>query len=116
MLSENLPIAPVPSKDQHETSSSTQEHSLGDVVESHPPLDSRLHADRVVRFDATAPLRTTSGVANERYDHQHQHHDADNDNYDGTAENAEDCASFLGQDRDESDHGDTSFIDERHAK
>ena len=116
MLPENPLFAPVPSKDQHETSPRTQEHSLGDVVESRSSLGPRLHLDRVVRFDATAPLRSTSGVlAHQRDDDEYQHHDLD-DYDDGSKETADDCASFLHQDRDEGNHGAGTPDHERLAK
>jgi hypothetical protein len=117
MFPENPPTAPVPCKDQHETPSRTQEHSLGDVVESHPPLDSRLHLDRVVRFDATAPLRSPTVPVAHQCDDEYQHDDVHVDDYDDeSAANADDCASFLGQDRDEGHHRTNPGVDERVAK
>jgi hypothetical protein len=117
MLPENPLIAPVPCKDQYEPAPLTQEHTLGDVVESRPPVDPRLHLDRVVKFDATAPLRrvASSDVAHQRHDDHYQYDDSF-DHDDRSAGNDDDCASFLGKDRDADHYGAGSLDGERLAK
>ena len=106
--------APVPCKDQYETSPLTQERALGDVVESRAAVSPRFHADRVVKLNTAPPLFRREPDDARHY--TNDEHDGDDDHDDRSSPPFEDCQSFIGEGRDAGEYALESRDDERLAK